>query len=198
MRIGFFISDTNRGPDPGADGTGPGHEATLLTLSGKALLNAAIDYALGLTDDTPKLWAGDADQDLDFDQLDLVRVQIAAKYLSANPATWGEGDWNGAPGGQPDSPPAGDGFFNQLDIIAALAPGHYLTGPYAAIVPGGRKDDEQTSIVYDPSTGELAVNAPASTELTSINIDSAASIFTGEPAQNLGGRLEMIPPPRRN
>lgn len=40
----------------------------------------------------PLLQAGDADQDLDFDQLDLVRVQIAAKYLSGRSATWGDGD----------------------------------------------------------------------------------------------------------
>ena len=46
----------------------------------------------------PSLQAGDSDQDLDFDQLDLVQVQIAAKYLTGQPATWGEGDWNGAPG----------------------------------------------------------------------------------------------------
>ena len=43
----------------------------------------------------PQLQAGDADQDLDFDQLDLVKVQIAGKYLTGQAATWGEGDWNG-------------------------------------------------------------------------------------------------------
>ena len=48
---------------------------------------------------TSELEAGDADQDLDFDQLDLVRVQVAAKYLTGQAATWGEGDWDGAPGG---------------------------------------------------------------------------------------------------
>ncbi len=62
------------------------------------------------------LLAGDADQDLDFDQLDLVQVQVAAKYLTALAATWGEGDWNGAPGGSPGNPPAGDGLFNQFDF----------------------------------------------------------------------------------
>ena len=86
----------------------------------------------------PPLQAGDADMDLDFDQLDLVKVQIAAKYLSGTAATWGDGDWNGAPGGAPGSPPAGNGLFDQLDIVAALAPGHYLTGPYAAIAAGRR------------------------------------------------------------
>ncbi len=45
----------------------------------------------------PQLQAGDADQDLDFDQLDLVKVQIAAKYLTGQAATWGQGDCNGAP-----------------------------------------------------------------------------------------------------
>jgi len=70
--------------------------------------------------------------DLDFDQHDLVQVQVAAKYLTGEPATWGEGDWNGAPGGYPDSPPRGDGVFNQLDIVAAQHAAKYLTGSYAA------------------------------------------------------------------
>ena len=83
------------------------------------------------------LQAGDADMDLDFDTLDLVKVQIAAKYLTGQAATWGEGDWDGAPGGSPGSPPQGDGVFSQLDIIEALNAGKYLTGPYAAIATGG-------------------------------------------------------------
>jgi hypothetical protein len=137
-----------------------------------------------------QLLPGDADQDLDFDQLDLVKVQIAAKYLTLQPATWGEGDWNGAPGGNSGNPPAGDGIFNQLDIIAALGPAHYLTGPYAALQPGGTADDGQTSIGYDASTGDVWVDAPSGTELTSVNIASAAAIFTGEAARNLGGSFD--------
>jgi hypothetical protein len=136
------------------------------------------------------LLAGDADQDLDFDQLDLVQVQIAAKYLTAQVATWGEGDWNGAPGGSPGNPPQGDGLFNQLDIVAAQQAGLYLTGPYAAVQSNGQRGDGQTSIIYDPGTGELAVDAPAGVELTSINIDSSAGIFTGNRAQNLGGSFD--------
>jgi hypothetical protein len=137
-----------------------------------------------------ELRAGDADQDLDFDQLDLVRVQVAAKYLTGRAATWGEGDWDGAPGGQPGSPPAGNARFDQLDIIAALAPNHYLKGPYAAVRDGGVRGDGQTSIVYNPTTGELAVDAPAGVSLTSVNIDSAGAVFTGAPAQNLGGSFD--------
>ena len=136
------------------------------------------------------LQAGDADQDQDFDQLDLVQVQIAGKYLTGRAATWGDGDWNGAPGGSVGNPPAGNGRFDQIDIIAALNAGTYLTGPYAAIVGGGQRDDAQTSIVYDANTGEVAVDAPAGIELTSINIDSATGIFAGAPAQNLGGSFD--------
>ncbi len=136
------------------------------------------------------LQAGDADQDLDFDQLDLVKVQIASKYLTSRAATWGEGDWNAAPGGTQGSPPRGDGLFNQRDIIAAQLANIYLTGPYGALTGKGTRGDGQTSIVYDQRSGELAVDAPAGSELTSINIDSAAAIFTGSQAQNLGGSFD--------
>ena len=139
---------------------------------------------------TTGLQPGDADQDLDFDQLDLVLVQIAAKYLTGQPATWGEGDWDSAPGGGPGNPPPGDRVFNQVDIIAALSAGKYLTGTYAAIGDRGTIGDSQTSLFYDPSTGELGVDTSAGTELTSINIDSAAGILTGDSAQNLGGSFD--------
>jgi hypothetical protein len=138
-----------------------------------------------------RLEAGDADQDFDFDQLDLVRVQIAAKYLTGQAATWGQGDWNGAPGGSQGSPPAGDNLFNQTDIIAALNANKYLKGPYAALAnANGVRGDGQTSIIYNAGTGEVAVDAPAGTNLTSVNIDSAGRIFTGAPAQNLGGSFD--------
>jgi len=52
------------------------------------------------------------------------------------------------------------------------------------------ENDGQTSIVYNANTGELGVDAPAGAELTSINIDSAAGIFTGGPAQSLGGSFD--------
>ena len=136
------------------------------------------------------LQAGDADQDLDFDQLDLVQVQIGGKYLTGGAATWGQGDWNGAPGGTVGSPPAGDGLFDQRDIIAAQQAGVYLSGPYAAIQSGGKPSDGQTSVIYNADTGEVAVDAPAGVEMTSINIDSASGIFTGEAAQNLGGSFD--------
>ena len=139
----------------------------------------------------PALQPGDSDQDLDFDQLDLVKVQIAAKYLSGQAATWGDGDWNGAPGGEQGSPPAGNGFFDQLDIISALGAGFYLKGPYAALSPDpGFPGDEQTSLVYDPDTGELSVDAPAGKELTSLNVTSAGGKFVGDKPAALDGAFD--------
>lgn len=106
----------------------------------------------------PQLQAGDANQDLKFDQLDLVQVQIAAKYMTGQPATWGEGDWEGAPGGHVGDPPAGNGLFDQLDIIAALAAGTYLTGPYATLDGEGPIRGGQTALsVPEPSAWLLLV-----------------------------------------
>jgi hypothetical protein len=132
----------------------------------------------------PELQAGDANMDLQFDQLDLVQVQIAAKYLTGQAATWGEGDWDGAPGGSPGTPPAGDGFFNQGDVVAALTGGKYLQGPYAVLAGPEGTGDGNATIVYDVTTGEVGVEVPG-TELTAVNITSAAGIFTGDPADNL-------------
>lgn len=85
-------------------------------------------------DSTP-LQAGDADRDFDFDQWDIVQVLRPQKYLTGQPASWGEGDWNGAPGGTRDDPPVGDNRFDQLDLIAALKANVYLTGPYSSLAP---------------------------------------------------------------
>lgn len=65
---------------------------------------------------------GDANGDLQFDQLDIIQVLQSAKFMTGEPATWEEGDWNG------------DGVFDQLDIAAALETGNYLQGPYAVDV----------------------------------------------------------------
>jgi hypothetical protein len=99
----------------------------------------------------PDLQAGDADQDLDFDVSDILLVQHAGKYLTGQPATWGEGDWNGAPGGLSGYPPSGDGVFNQLDIIAALAARAYNSGKYAATRPSG----DEYAVVPEPASSAL-------------------------------------------
>ena len=132
----------------------------------------------------PSLQAGDADQDLDFDQLDLVRVQVAGKYLTGQSATWGEGDWDGAPGGSQGNPPQGDGFFNQLDIVAALMTDTYLTACYAALTPNGTRQDDQTSLIYDAKTGEVAIDAPIGRQLSWIALSSTRQIFDNQPGLN--------------
>ena len=142
---------------------------------------------------TPEsLHAGDADQDHDFDQLDLVQVQVAAKFLTGEPATWGEGDWDGAPGGSRGNPPAGDGLFNQADIVEALQANVYLTGPYAAVTPGGNASDGPTSLVDDAQSGEPRLTAPASTNLTPIHIASADSSLVGEQPATFGDAFENL------
>jgi hypothetical protein len=109
--------------------------------------------------DVAQLMPGDANRSLMFESSDLVQVLQADKYLTGEPATWGEGDWNGGPGGWWGSPPAGDGVFNQMDIVAALRAGVYLTGPYAAIDVGGTTGQGQTAVasVPEPSAFLLAV-----------------------------------------
>jgi hypothetical protein len=112
--------------------------------------------AIGAAAPAP-LEAGDADMNYEFNQLDLVKVQVAAKYLSGTAATWGEGDWNGAPGGEPGHPPVGDSLFNQNDIIAALSAGKYLTGPYNAYgldaeTGGGGSGGADLVYLPEPST----------------------------------------------
>ena len=136
------------------------------------------------------LQAGDADQDLDFDQFDLIQVQQAATYLTGTPATWGEGDWNAAPGGEPGNPPRGDGQFDQRDIVAALQGGFYLKGRYVALQSKEVLDDAKTSIVYDPETGHLVVEPSVGRELTSISLESASGVFTGSESQGLGGTFD--------
>ena len=168
-RIAFFAADA---PD-----------------GGRVNINGGIESIVLQGDDLPALRAGDADLDLDFDQLDLVQVQVAAKYLSGTPATWGEGDWDGPPGTQAN-PGTGNGLFDQIDIVSALRAGVYLTGPYAAVSPSGVENDGQASLGYAPSTGEIWVDAPSGIELTSVNIDSASGIFTGDSAASLGGSFD--------
>ena len=102
--------------------------------TGSAGANVTLGDVVVTTDlgSATQLQAGDADQDGDFDQFDLIQVQQTAKYFTGLTATWDEGDWDGAPGGVLGNPPAGDGLFNQFDVIAAQQAGLYLTGPYAA------------------------------------------------------------------
>ena len=166
LRIGMFLSNTNRGPAPeddptgGQDGSGPGWEATLLSDEGFALLRGAIDYALGvvpdpwarlndgsLTDDARvnyvhdvlNTWMGDSNKDLVFDSGDLVEVFTAGKFEVDADALWEEGDWNG------------DGRFNSADFVTAFVDGGYEAGPRPAAAQA----------VPEPSSAVLLLGALA-------------------------------------
>ena len=92
-----------------------------LDIIAKAMLAQYQVSALTWYENMVPLKPGDANEDGQFDQLDITAVLEAGKYLTGEPASWSEGDWNG------------DGVFDQEDIVAALATGNYLQGPYAAI-----------------------------------------------------------------
>jgi hypothetical protein len=137
------------------------------------------------------LQAGDANRDGLFDQRDLVQVLQAARYLTGKPATWGEGDWNGAPWVTLDEPPQGDGVFDQSDIVAALNGARYIASAAQAVAADSGPAEIQPSARYDTITGEVRVDASAATHLASIAIVSAAGIFTADPAGNLGGGFDV-------
>ena len=61
--------------------------------------------------------AGDANRDGWFNQLDIVSILQAGRYLTGQVANWSEGDWNR------------DGVFDQLDLVLALQEGNYLSEP---------------------------------------------------------------------
>jgi hypothetical protein len=145
-------------------------------LTGDSLVNS--DDLGFWVKDVKKTWYGDANLDGEFNSGDLVSVLQAGTFAANLPAGWHQGDWNG------------DARFDRSDIIVALQDGGYGHGPLAAVQPNGSAGDGQTSIIYNAGNGQLSVDAPAGVELTSINIDSAAGIFTGESALNMGGSFD--------
>jgi hypothetical protein len=57
--------------------------------------------------------------------------------------------------------------------------------------PGEPLAEPQISIVYDAMTGHLALDVPEGVELTSINIESAAGVFTGESVAIFEGPFDI-------
>ena len=80
-------------------------------------------------------------------------------------------------------------FVLGLAVSLAMSSAAFA-GSFSALAGAGAEGDGQTSLIYDPATGELAVDPAAGTELSSINIDSATSIFTGDAAGSLGGSFD--------
>ena len=122
--------------------------------------------------------AGDANGDHEFNQLDLIRVLVPMKYLTGEPATWGEGDWNG------------DGVFNQFDILATqqTQPTHYLNGPFGARSsvpdvahePLGDDDPASASVLPEPVTLGMPNDddAAAAADIVMAQIADASPLLT--------------------
>ena len=124
------------------------------------------------SDQPAALRPGDANQDLVFNQMDIVQVLQRAKYLTGEPASWGEGDWDRAPGGTPGNPPIGDGLFDQLDIVAALQDGRYRPETVAAIQPIGNQNTvAQAGLGEGFVVGDWTVIGPSQPGGTPINFD---------------------------
>ena len=64
----------------------------------------------------------------------------------------------------------------------------------ATIIPSGSIGDERTSLVYSSLSGELKLDAPASNNLTSINISSADGVFLGPMPEVLTGAFDNFAP----
>ena len=124
--------------------TGPAgqHELSLIA-GGSGIQDSAGNPLAAGTTQSWSNGAGDADENGQFDQLDVVAILQAGKYLTGASATWSEGDFNL------------DGVFNQFDIILAqqTQPPHYLTGPFAAQAEDDDDDDELSAV--DAVFGEL-------------------------------------------
>ena len=142
----------------------------------------------------PVIIAGDANLDKEFGTADIVGVLAGGLFETNNPATWAQGDWDGAPSEAnryPGPPPAGDGVFNTTDIVGALAGGHFEQGPVVAALndPAKGEGTDEVVVSYDAADGNVSVQAAV--PITSISLESASGIFKGDAAANLGGPFDV-------
>ena len=143
----------------------------------------------------PLVRPGDVNFDGEVNSGDVVQILGRNKYETNQDATWGDGDVNGGtPEGVPGFPvsggvgPPGDGRVNSGDVIAILAANLYETGPYT-VQPAQSQGDGNVVVSYDATTGGVRVDAES--PITSFQVESAAGIFTGEPAHGLAGPFDV-------
>ncbi len=89
---------------------------------------------------------------------------------------------------------------SDLSVVGTLKDGKGLGNVDLVYIPGtpvspglrsgGRLGDEQTTVIYDASTGRIMLDSPHDADLTSIDLSSAARVFTGRPARNLDGPFD--------
>ncbi|MCA9214250.1 MAG: hypothetical protein KDB27_14360 [Planctomycetales bacterium] len=72
-----------------------------------------------------------------------------------------------------------------VTISAKLLGGDVVLNPQFIHIP----EVSQNTIIYDANTGELSLET--SLQLTTVEVVSATGIFTGDPAQNLGGQFDV-------
>lgn len=146
------------------------------------------------------LQAGDANQDFYVDQADLIQAFKAGKYLTDQPASWSDGDWNGAPGGSEGQPPSGNGRFN-LDDISAINLNLYRKEAYDPMA-GEREESLETlqvgnvgqiSLQYNRLLKRLTLDTRGR-RLSTLHVSSASGLFadrTASPADSLGSLFEV-------
>ena len=142
-----------------------------------------VERVASLPTDSVAYIAGDANRDGSFDELDILSVLQAGKYLSGETADWSEGDWNG------------DHVFDSDDLVMALQSGRYAGGEAVSatqassvevkrfsdqgIVPGASYElirrPESIKIVFETS------------ELTPGHIYSLSVVVFNDPSQCTDG-----------
>ena len=141
------------------------------------------------------LQPGDANQDFRFEPADFVQVFKLAKFESAEPASWAEGDWNGGPGF--DGPSVGDSKFDGHDFVAAFSAGFFGFGPYDSAAsarinelrPLTQDGDADVTIVYDQSNGAMRIDSHFL--LTTLNIESTNGLFNGRTPNDFQGIFDV-------
>ena len=76
-------------------------------------------------------------------------------------------------------------------VVLVCGWSYAYAGSLSALADFGTAGDGQTTFIYNPTTGEVQIDAPAGTNLTSVNIVSASGVFTGDDASNLGGSFDI-------
>ena len=147
------------------------------------------------------LQPGDANRDLIFDESDLIQVAKSQKFQNESPATWEQGDWDGAPSGINHVPPTGDGVFDAQDLNLAYDSGFFRKGAYSgdALQPShqrrylrNRIDDTEVVVHYDFLTGNVTVHSER--RLSSLHLHSKSGQFVATEPGNLVGRFDVNQP----
>ena len=99
---------------------------------------------------------GDANEDGNFDEVDLMSIMRAAKYETGEAASWRDGDFNA------------DGVVDSSDLLIALRTGRYADGEYLEDWQG-----------FDRTAAE-APSVDSKSTLAADDVDDVMSTYAGE------------------